>query len=127
MADFKNNFSWSWSRKSTFDRCKRKYWYQHYGFWGGWDRNASADCRQLYIEKKLQNRAQSLGIHVHETIEWLLKSIRAGTYPTPEQAASRCQNRLNRQIEDSKHGRYQINPKRFPGFSEHYFGLVEDD
>ena len=34
---------------------------------------------------------------------------------------------MNRQIEDSKHGRYQINPKRFPGFSEHYFGLVEDD
>ena len=43
MADkktFKNDFSWSFSRDSAFNTCKRKYYYSYYGSWGGWNKDA---------------------------------------------------------------------------------------
>ena len=122
MAAFKNTFSWSWSRKLTFDRCLRQYWYQHYGFWGGWNREASNESRELYIQKKLLSRPQWLGIHVHEAAEWLLQSVRGGESPTPEQLVLRSLRRANQQIEDSKFSRYLKSPKKYPGFVEHYYG-----
>ena len=38
--EFKNQFSWSFSRHNSFETCKRKYYYSYYGCWGGWDKNA---------------------------------------------------------------------------------------
>ena len=78
---FKNEFSWSWSRRSTFESCLRKYYYQHYGFWGGWNTSASPETRELYIQKKLLTRAQWMGIVVHEAAEWTLKSVTRGSFP----------------------------------------------
>ena len=43
MADkkeFKNDFSWSFSRDNAFNTCKRKYYYSYYGSWGGWNKDA---------------------------------------------------------------------------------------
>ena len=32
--EFRNNFSWSVSRDSTFLECPRKYYFNYYGAWG---------------------------------------------------------------------------------------------
>ena len=127
MAVFKNNFSWSWSRKQTFENCLRQYWYQHYGFWGGWGQDASPETRTLYIEKKLVSRPQFLGIQIHEAAEWLLKCVQRGQYPTPDQVLERTLRKARQQIEDSKYSRYLRNPKKYPGFIEHYYGLDGGD
>jgi hypothetical protein len=85
------------------------------------------DVRELYIQKKLQSRAQWLGIHIHEAAEWVLKSVRQGRYPAPQVVVDRTLERANRQIEASLQARYRNNPKAWPGFLEHYYGGKSDE
>ena len=49
MADLANEFSWSRSRDSTFQDCRRKYFYHYYGSWGGWEAGATPEVRRLYV------------------------------------------------------------------------------
>ena len=66
MAELANEFSWSRSRDATFQDCRRKYFYQYYGAWGGWDPGAPPDVRRLYILKQLSSRQQWAGRIVHD-------------------------------------------------------------
>ncbi|MCB9742026.1 MAG: hypothetical protein H6740_05470 [Alphaproteobacteria bacterium] len=34
MGELQNTFSWSYSRHGLFAQCRRKYWLNHYAFWG---------------------------------------------------------------------------------------------
>lgn len=119
MAVLKNEFSWSWSRHRAFETCRRRYWLNHYGFWGGWTSRSPA--REIYIQKKLNSRPQWLGTMVHQAAEWLLGEVRRGSYPTPERAIERTMRQARRMIEDSERGAYRSEPKRKPGFIEHYY------
>ena len=49
MTDFKNKFSWSISQDRTFQTCKRKYYLNRYGSWGGWDKNSDELTRKIYL------------------------------------------------------------------------------
>lgn len=126
MGELKNEFSWSWSRHRAFRECRRRYWLQHYAFWGGWDRNSPADVREIYIQKRLNTRATWLGSLVHEAVEWVLGEVRQGRYPPPEHVAERFERRARREIDESSRGLYRLDPKKFPGFAEHYYGDGDD-
>jgi len=76
LADFKNEFSWSYSRDNLFKECKREYYYNYYGSWGGWERDKADEVtRTLYVLKNLQNRWQWKGSAVHDEIERILKEL----------------------------------------------------
>ena len=121
MADLKNEFSWSWSRHKTFERCLRRYYLQHYAFWGGWEPGSPA--REIYIQKKLTSRPQWIGTTVHTAAEWVLKEVGRGHYPPPERVVERFGRIARRAVEDSSRGIYRFRPKRAPGFVDHYYGL----
>jgi len=121
VAELKNEFSWSWSRHRAFQRCLRQYYLLHYGSWGGWD--ATSPAREVYVQKKLNSRAQWLGIAVHEAAEWVLNEVRRGHFPSPDRLVERTLRRGRIAIEESRAGMYRFNPKRSPGFVDHYYGL----
>lgn len=121
MAELKNEFSWSWSRHRAFETCRRQYWLQHYGFWGGWE--AEAPSREIYIQKRLNSRPQWIGLVVHEAAEWVLGQVRRGHYPPPDRVVERFRRHAQRMIDDSSRGLYRIKPKRAPGFVDHYYDL----
>ena len=73
MSTFKNEFSWSISRDRVFQTCPRQYYFNYYGYWGGWDINAPARIRQIYILKQLKNRYMWAGAKVHDCIERTLE------------------------------------------------------
>ena len=56
MPDVDNAFSWSRSRDGAFQECRRRYFYQYYGAWGGWDPTAPEETRRLYVLKQLSSR-----------------------------------------------------------------------
>ena len=66
VRDLRNDFSWSRSRDGAFHDCRRKYYYQYYGAWGGWDPAAAPEVRRLYVLKQLQSRQQWVGRAVHD-------------------------------------------------------------
>ena len=55
MTTFKNEFSWSVSRDSTFRKCQRMYYYQYYGSWGGWNDDADhvVECLKLFFDSNV--------------------------------------------------------------------------
>jgi hypothetical protein len=108
MSDFKNEFSWSVSRDGLFNECKRKYYYNYYGSWGGWDkRNADKVIRILYVLKNLQNRWQWKGSTVHHEIERILKELLStGNFTPVTKSIERVTQMMREDFRNSREGRY---------------------
>ena len=121
MADFRNEFSWSFSRHGVFQECRRKYWLNHYAFWNGWSRGIDARTRELYIQKKLTTRPMWLGNKVHDAAERAIKTFQDSRYLGPDELVDRAIQEAKMDIQFSRNGRYRENPKRYPGFQEHYY------
>lgn len=121
MAELKNEFSWSWSRHRAFESCKRRYYLQHYGFWGGW--SPSSPAREIYIQKRLNSRPQWIGLTVHEAAEWVLGQVRRGQFPPKERVVERFLRAAQRRVDESARGLYRQRPKKSPGFIDHYYDL----
>lgn len=108
MAEFKNEFSWSNSRNSLFEECKRKYYYQYYGFWGGWSKvKADKVTRTLYVLKHLQNRWLWKGTAVHNEIAKILKQLVSTGNLTPiETSLARVTDLMRDEFRFSRDGSY---------------------
>ena len=121
MGDFRNNFSWSWSRRGTFEQCKRKYWLNYYGYWGGWSRDAPPRERALYVQKNLTTKPMWLGNCVHDAAEWALVALGRGQFIDCDDMVGRVLKRANKDILSSESGDNLRDPKRSCGFQEHYY------
>ena len=108
MADFKNEFSWSPSRKALFEECERKYYYNYYGSWGGWSKDkADYISRTLYVLKNLQNRWQWKGTTVHNEIARVLKQLLSTGNLTPlETSLKRVTDLMREEFRSSRDGSY---------------------
>ena len=108
MSDFKNKFSWSTSRNSLFRECKRKYYYNYYGSWGGWERDtANKVTRTLYVLKNLQNIHMWKGSSVHWEIERVLKELVSTGRLTPkDKSIDRMSEIMRQDFRSSREGAY---------------------
>lgn len=135
VEELRNEFTWSKSRDSSFRQCRRAYYLNHYGSWGGWRDDAPDDIRELYIMKNLGNRASWIGIIVHDAAERAVKSIRDGRKWPLEAALEEVRGRLEAEIEISSRGGYRANQTvpwgerriRVKGLQEHYYNMAIPD
>lgn len=110
MGTLKNELTWSRSRDSMFRSCRRRYWFNYYGSWGGWERGTDPRTRLLYTLKKLKSRPMWAGTVVHDTVEQALIRMRDGA-PVTEEAAQRVA--LDQMRTDYRRGRDgQFNGRR---------------
>lgn len=123
----KNQFSWSYSRHGMFEECLRKYYLSYYGSWGGWVRDGDPRTREIYVCKNLTTQRMWLGTVVHDCAEGALKALRDGAEPWAERAVELALERARRDIDDSREGRYKLDPKRHAGFQEHHYQEPEPD
>jgi hypothetical protein len=78
--DFPNGppFSWSTSRQKTYENCPRQYWYQYYGYWGGWSKRDHElhlyehDARAINFLKNRSNIPSWTGDIAHQHIGLML-------------------------------------------------------
>jgi PD-(D/E)XK nuclease superfamily len=120
VSDRANEFSWSRSRDNTFQECRRKYFYQYYGSWGGWDAAAPPDVRRLYVLKQLSSRQQWAGRIVHDAIEMVLHAFAGGREIPADPFVSDVIERMRGEWRSSHAGRYRDNPKS-PALFEHEY------
>jgi hypothetical protein len=121
-TSFKNEFSWSKSRDDVFRECPRKYYFQYYGSWGGWEIDSDPRVRALYTLKHLQTRHQWAGAAVHECITTAVANLRRGVEALDESAAIATTIGLMRlHYRDSRNGAYWRSPK-WGGLLEHEYG-----
>lgn len=124
MKEFPNEFSWSKSRDELFKECKRKYFFHHYGFWGGWNKDAHQRTRELYVLKKIISKEIWIGQVVHDTIEKILTQLKIGNKIDLSYALSLLRKRLDRDFNDSKSKKYRENPKLAIGLFEHEYNVL---
>ncbi len=123
-----NVFSWSKSRAEQFDECRRKYFYDRYASWGGWDASAPKEARLAYILKNLKNRWAWKGETVHHIIEHTLKELRSGKAINPSEVSAHLTDVMRANYRSSKSKKYLSDPKKSLGLFEHeYEKPVEDD
>ncbi len=123
MSRLVNTFSYSHSRGDLFRSCPRRYWFVRYGSWGGWERDADPETREIYRLNKLSNRYLWTGHHVHETIRPLLESVREGRpLPPSERLREELLAVFRREFAHSRKDRSGINPVR-----KGFFGLLEHE
>lgn len=130
MATITNKPSWSESRVKTLRQCHRQYWFSYYGSWGGWDRKASLECRQTYILKKMTNVPMWTGSIVHDTIEWIVRELKAKGQeqaPSYDQAIEHATQLLRRGWLDSTQKRWESYPSKAINLSEHYHNVGVPD
>lgn len=108
MGEFKNEFSWSFSRDSLFRECKRKYFYNYYGSWEGWKKDSADNTtRTLYVLKNLINRKIWKGDAVHKEISRTLKSYEStGRFSNYENSVKRTTNIMRQEFRFSKSKSY---------------------
>jgi len=124
MSDFKNEFSWSKSRDDLFNKCKRKYYFNHYGSWGGWDINALEKTRELYILKNLISKEMWIGQVVHNIIKSMLFQLKLGNEVSLDYTLKLLREKLNKDYYNSITKQYKKDPKRIVGLFEHEYDLL---
>ncbi len=120
MTTFENEFSWSVSREAIFNTCRRKYFYQYYGSWGGWSFDAENRTRAIYILKQLKNRQMWAGSKVHEAIENILKNLRDGVRIDENEIIEDTLGLMREEFRSSLAKIYQIEPKTCALFEHEY-------
>ena len=123
MPELRNEFTWSFSRRQTFESCRRRYWFRYYAFWGGWSRDAPELSRKAYFFSKMATVRMLLGSAVHETINNLLRALQSGREPT--NPFDQVRSRMNDAWRASKEERWRsVGPKQAPPLFEHYYGIA---
>ena len=126
--ELKNTFSWSVSRDSTFRECPRKYYFKHYGHWGGWEKNTPQRTRETYVLGKLAHRPTWIGQVVHECIARSLQNLSRGVPLLGEdEILSITRNRMRQDFRQSRDGKYWQNPKHYYGLFEHEYDIDVSD
>lgn len=121
MAALENVFSWSKSRDEQFREYQRKYYFDKYLSWGGWDARSPTRTRQAYIFKNLKNRWAWKGESVHHLVEEVLKSLRSEKAWTLDEALTRLTETMRANYRSSRAKKYLEDPKRSLGLFEHEY------
>lgn len=123
-----NEFSWSKSRDEQFQECQRKYYYDKYVSWGGWDRRmASKEARAAYVLKNLKNRWAWKGETVHHVLEGVLKELKHGKKTSLEDGLEFLTQTMRRDFRFSKAKKYYEEPKKVVGLFEHEYEKAISD
>jgi CRISPR/Cas system-associated exonuclease Cas4 (RecB family) len=121
MAELENLFSWSHSAAKDFEECRRRRYWDKYGKWGGWNRNASPVQRTAYRLSKISNRYQLMGDAVEKAVMWMLHENQAGRARTADEAFEAISRPLLRsKWDESTNGHWKANPK-LCCLHEHYY------
>ncbi len=123
MNEIRNEFSWSKSRDEVFQTCPRQYYFNYYGYWGGWEKGAPERTRQIYVLKNLKNRHMWAGEKIHKSIKHSLRNLRRGiSILDVDQIVSITLNQMRDEFRSSREKRYLIYPKT-GGLFEHEYDV----
>ena len=121
MSNFQNEFSWSPSRHRMFESCKRQYYFNYYGSWGGWDKNADAQSQLLYRLKKITTVPQLVGTVVHDAISNALNALKLGRDILPFAVETYAQNLFHQHLQESRDHLWRYSASQYTNLFEHYY------
>ena len=121
MSKFQNEFSWSPSRHRMFESCKRHYYFNYYGSWGGWDKDADTQTQLLYRLKKITTVPQLVGTVVHDAISHALRALQVGRPIHPSAIETSAQKLFGQHLLASEEQRWRYSASQYTNLFEHYY------
>ena len=111
----------------VFQTCSRQYYFNYYGYWGGWEVSAPERTRQIYILKNLKNRFMWAGDKVHVSIKHTLKNLQRGIAVLDvDQIVSITLDQMRDDFRSSRGKRYLAHPKTCALFEHEYEADLAD-
>lgn len=121
-----NIFSWSKTRDDVFRMCLRRYFYEYYASWGGWEEKAPPLTREIYLLKKLKTRHMWAGDLVHRAIQRSITNmIRKIPVLEAERIIEITLNMMRNEFRSSRRQNYR--KVRSLGLFEHEYGIPVPD
>ena len=122
MKPLVNEFTWSVSRNSLFQECRRAYYYSYYGAWTGWDSSAPERTRRIYLLKNVKTLDMWAGTIVHDTIAEALRRYAAKAAPiTAAELQAVARQKLRAGWLEAVNGEWRTSPKK-TNLSDLYYG-----
>ena len=119
--DFRNEFSWSVTRAKLFEFCLRKYYWNYYGYWDGWNPEAPETARLAYRLKKISSLPLWTGDIVHRAVAEALKRISRYQHADAKRMKAWARDTLNREWFQSRDEKWRENAKHNLNLMEHYY------
>jgi len=120
-------FYWSSKRDKALQTCKRKYYYDCYGYENGWFEDAPEENQKAWRLKKLKSIPQRVGELVGNLIKEYLVELKRGNEIQLRVLLERLEKTFDRDFEQSKKLLFKENPKAYIGLREHEYSLLLDD
>lgn len=116
-----HELSWSTSRARTFDACPRRYYFDYYLSWLGWERDAPPERRKAYLLKKMTRLPILAGDLVHQAIAEYFRCRDQGHEYTLEEARTFAVQGLRQKYKESRDGAWKAKPAKLCRLAEHHY------
>lgn len=122
-----HELSWSVSRHGTFAACRRRYYYDYYYSWGGWERRAPAGRQKAYLLKKLTRLPMLAGDALHRSLAAWFDARRTGRALAPREVEEHALKLLREGYRTSRDGLWRERPSKLVHLAEHHYAEPEID
>lgn len=115
------DFAWSATRERTLRECARRYYWDVYGGWQGWEEDAPESARRAYRLKKLTNLDFALGSAIHRRARELARIARGGRELPSVRALRRETREEVGEVYRTRREQFIRDPKASPMLQSHYY------
>lgn len=120
-------FSWSPKRNKCFKTCKRKYFYEYYGYNKGWFPDSPKENQEIYRLKKLKTIPYWIGGLVSNQIIGYLVKLQRGSKELNSELLNKLGKQFKKDFKESEEGTYKENPKKFCDLRIHEYSINVDE
>jgi CRISPR/Cas system-associated exonuclease Cas4 (RecB family) len=117
----RHELSWSASRASTWQSCPRRYYYDYYLAWGGWDERATAERRRVWLLKKMTRLPMLAGDALHRALARWFEGKQQGHVAGEEEIAEHALGLLREGYKESRDGKWKLRPAKLTRLAEHHY------
>lgn len=116
-----HEFAWSVSRHGTFDECRRRFYYDYFLAWRGWEERGDPERRRAYLLKKMTRMPMHAGDCLHVALERWFALRAEGDEPEPAGVLEHALERLRGGYRDSRDGNWRRRPSKITHLAEHHY------
>ena len=124
-----HEFAWSVSRHGNFRECRRRFYFDYYHSWRGWEAHGDPARRRTYLLKKMTRLPMYAGDVLHRALERWFQGRAAGRAPGYEELCAWAVDELRqgwRQSRD-KAADWRRRPTGLVRLAEHHYEEPEVD
>ncbi len=116
-----HEFSWSVSRAGNFAACRRRYYFDYYLSWRGWERQAPEQRKRAYLLKKMTRMPMWAGDCLHQALEHWFKERQGGRDLSAQEVCRFAVNKFREGYVQSRDGEWRKRPAKLTHLAEHHY------